>query len=313
MFNKIALREFAQEDLTAKNWQRLNALALEVVSAETETRWRAELVNSDVTMVKLGHIVNRADIESAPQLKYVGVFASDVSPIDLAAATTRGITVCNVAGYSTEAVAEFALGVTLDHFRELPRARRQAEAKNYSAAGFKGREVQGKTCGVIGLGRIGARVAELMLALGAEVLYWSRSRKPDPEARGISYSELEPLLAASDILSLNLALTHHTHGLLNRARVQQIKRGALFLVLSPVDLFDYEAVYQRVRAGDLTMAVNYSHELNEQQVQQLELCEHCYLYPPISYQTAESKQMRQDLLVANLEHYRDGHPTNKVN
>lgn len=183
MLNKIVLREFAQEDLNGENWQRLRALAPKVLSAESEAQWRAELADSDVTMVKLGHIVNRADIESAPQLKYIGVFASAVSPIDLGAATSSGITVCNVAGYSTEAVAEFALGVTLDHFRELPRVRHQAQAKNYSAAGFKGREINGKTCGVIGLGRIGARVAQLMHALGAKVLYWSRTRKPEMERR----------------------------------------------------------------------------------------------------------------------------------
>ena len=90
----------------------------------------------------------------------------------------RKITVCNIAGYSTEGVAELAFGLLIENIRELERAKVQARKGDYSEASFQGFELKNKKFGIIGLGRIGGRIAEIAKnGFGADVSYWSKNRK----------------------------------------------------------------------------------------------------------------------------------------
>jgi phosphoglycerate dehydrogenase-like enzyme len=282
VFHKIIMWEFADDDFDPEYWARIDASTEEAVRVQTPDELFNELPEADALLIKLGHVVDRDVIGRAPALRYIGMFGSDLSRIDTEEAARRNIAVRNVAGYSTEAVAEFAFGVTLDHFRHLTAVRRQGEAGDYSTDAFLGKQILDKTWGVIGLGRIGGRIADLALAFGAEVVYWSRTRKPDYETRGISYCELDDLLARSDVISLNVPLTTETEGIIDPTRVESMKAGALLLDLAPIELLDFDSVYARTKDGTLTLALNHSYELEAEQIALLESCDNCILFPPIS-------------------------------
>ena len=157
----------------------------------------------------------------------MGGLGTSYASIDVDYTKVKGITVCNVPDYSTEAVAEFVFATILSHIRELEKARSQVEARNYSEAGYAPIEIKNKIFGIFGLGRIGSRVAELALGFGADVRYWSRNRKRDIEAKGVKYEDKETLIPKCDFLSLHFAQTKDTEKFLNEEKIGKIKNDAI--------------------------------------------------------------------------------------
>jgi D-3-phosphoglycerate dehydrogenase len=232
--------------------------------------------------------------------------------IDTAYAASKGITVTNVAGYATEGVAEFAFGILIEHLRDIAKAKQQAKAGDYSD-NFTGSEIKAKKFGVIGLGHIGRRTAEFAKAFGAEVSYWSRKRKEDAEASGISYCDVEKLLSESDIITLNLSLNPETEGFLNSDRIKAIKTGAIIINPSPMELVDFEALVIRLEKSDMTFMLDHSDEVTPEQLEKLKPFDNCIIYPPIAYLTKEANQLRKRIYIDNLKYFLEDKPTNKVN
>ena len=144
-------------------------------------------------------------LRACPKLKFIDIAFTGVDHVGLEAARERGICVSNASGYSTEAVAELVLGAVLSFARNL----RQVEDRCRTGGtkdGLVGWELRGKTVGVVGLGKIGTRTAELFRAFGCRVLAHSRTRHPEAPA-WIGQTTLDELLRASDIVSLHCPLT----------------------------------------------------------------------------------------------------------
>ena len=306
MIRKTVLWEFGEDDLDPEFWDRIRSVSSSVVRVDDPEQLRRELPDAEALLVQLGHKVDRALMDVGPRLNYISVFGTDTSRIDSAYAAERNIMVTNAAGYSTQAVAEFAMALTLEHFRELSRAKMQASDGNYSNETFVGREIMGTTWGVLGLGRIGGRIARLASAFGAQVNYYATEEKSEYESEGMVLTSMADLLARADVVSLNLPLTAQTEGIVDAQLVARIKPGALFLILAPIELIDFEATLARALAGELIIALNHSYELSDSQVQRLSACENCILIPPFSYLTQESRRNRQEILVSGLEEYSTG-------
>ena len=216
--------------------------------------------------------------------------------------------------YSTEAVAEFAFAAILEHIRELERAKAQAKHGDYSEADFQGSEIKGKVFGVIGLGRLGGRIAEIALnGFGADVRYWSRRRKESFEAKGIHYQEVNTLLKESDFLSLNLALVPDTTNFLSAEKIRYIRPGTVVINLAPIELVDINGLEQRLKIGDITFILDHSPRLTSEQRRQLTKYSNCIIYPPIAYTTREGTSAKLRIFVDNLENFLKGAPSNKVN
>lgn len=241
------------------------------------------------------------------------MYGTGYGRIDAAYAKKKGITVCNIAGYATEGVAEFIFGALLEYLRELTRAKIQAQTGNYSEASYTGTEIKGKTFGIIGLGRIGGRVAELAKGFGANMLYWSHKRKKNAEKSGIKYVDVNKLLKISDILSLHLSFNPETKNFLNAKRIKLIKSGAIIINTAPMELVDVTALEQRLKKGDITFILDHSDELDPDVAKRLSKFTNCILYPPIAYTTKEATNLKQVIFVSNLENFLKGKPTNKVN
>jgi len=255
--------------------------------------------------------VDKEMIDRAQKLKYIGVFGTGYGRIDAEYAARKGITVCNIAGYSTEGVAELAFALILEHIRDVSRAKVQAAAGDYSESSFKGSEIAGKKFGVIGLGQIGARIAEIAKnGFGANVMYHSRTKKTDK----FKYQKnIKDLAQECDFISINLAFNSDTEKCINEEIINAIKPGAVVVNLSPMELVDIEALKKRLRVGDITFILDHADELTEKQAKDLSQFDNCILYPPIGYITDEAKLLMRKIFVDNLLNYLDGHPTNKVN
>jgi len=314
-FKKILMLDFNPSNLEQTYWDRIDQLTQEKILIPRDSpEVPRHLATTDCLLVKLGAKVGKETIDSTPNLRYIGMFGTGYGGIDDSYAASKGIAVCNIAGYSTEAVAELAFGVILEHIRELERAKSQARKGDYSEATFQGYEIKGKVFGVIGLGRIGGRIAEIALnGFGADTRYWSRNRKKKYEDKGIRYVEVDTLIPDCDFLSVNLAYNKETEQFLDRARIQKIKPGAVVVNLAPMELINVDGLEERLKAGDITFILDHSDELPAAQAKRLSKYKNCIMYPPVGYTTAEATLTKQAMFVDNLENFLKGTPTNKVN
>lgn len=311
---KILALGYSKGDLGVVQEKRLDKLGQVVRIPKDSKDAPKHLSDADLLLVKLGATVDKAMLDIASKLKYIGMLGTGYGRIDAEYAAKKGIAVCNIAGYSTEAVAELVFGTILDHVREIERAKLQARKGDYSEATFEGSEIRGKRFGVIGLGRIGQRVAEIaQKGFGAKVSYWSQNRKKDLEKSGIKYQDLETLLVESDFVSLNLAFVPQTKQVFNKQRLKLIKPGAVIVNLAPMDLVDIDALEARLENGDITFILDHSDELEAEDAKRLSKYKNCVMYPPIGYTTKEATEAKRGMFVDNLENYLKGSPTNKVN
>ncbi len=315
-FNEIVFLEIKEENLEPRFWERIDRICgsrrfLDINGQNLEK----DMASADCLCTKgFARKIDRNIMASAPNLRYIGLLATGYGKIDTEYAASRGIAVTNVPGYSTNAVAELLFAVILERLRDLCRAKRQAASGDYSESSFfNTSEIRGRKFGIIGLGRIGQRVAEIALGFGAEVFYWSRSRKKEIEIEGAKYADLEILVSSCDFIALHLALNKETQNILNGSLIQKIKPGAIIVNLAPNELVDLEALKRRLERGDITYILDHSDELSPEQAKKLSYYENCIFYPPIGYTTREASAAKQEIFVSNMENFLEGSPTNQIN
>jgi glycerate dehydrogenase len=315
-FKKILTIGINESALSPEYWKKIDSLAEKRISlSKDSTEIKMHLADTDCLLANpFAFKVEKEHIDAAPKLKYIGALSTAFGKIDYMYAATKGITVCNIPGYSTESVAEFAFGAILEYMRDLEKSKQLAREGNYSAIPtFPVYEIKGKKFGVIGLGRIGARIAELALAFGADVRYWSRTRKNEFENKGINYQEADKLLSECDFISLNLAFTKETEHFLNEVKISKIKPGTVIINLAPNELVDLKALEKRLAKGDIVYIFDHTDELTPEQAKNLSKYKNCIMYPPLAYATKEAKIIKQEIFLGNTENFLKGKPTNKVN
>jgi glyoxylate reductase len=195
---------------------------------------------------------------AGPQLRAVANFAVGYDNVDLDECRRRGIAVTNTPDVLTNATAELALALTLAAARHLSEAERDLRAGRWlgwDPAAYRGAELSGSTVGVVGMGRIGRRYGELLGGFGVELLYSSRSRKPEVESQlGATATELEDLLRRSDVVSLHAPASPETRHLIDAEAIELMGDRAIFVNTSRGSLVDLEAVAAALRDGRLGAA-----------------------------------------------------------
>jgi phosphoglycerate dehydrogenase-like enzyme len=197
-------------------------------------------------------------IDRLPALRMIALTGTFSGTLDLDACTRRGIVVCNTGGTRSDATtAEITLALLMAAARHLPAADRNVRAGRFQEGVAPGLLLEGRTLGVVGLGRIGSRVARLGAALGMQVLGWSQNLTDEAaRAAGARRVDKATLFAQSDVVSLHLKLSARTRHVVGSAELAAMKPGAILVNSSRGGLVDEAALLDRLRAGTLTAALD---------------------------------------------------------
>lgn len=268
-------------------------------------------------------IANKAVFQDAlfqklPKLRLICVAATGVNNIDLAAALTRGIAVTNVPGYSTTTVAEHALLFLLGLSHRLMEHQgasldgRWSRSKHFAYLDAPFSDLKGKTLGIVGYGQIGREVARLAKAFGMKVLIaLIPGRK-----KGRGRLPLKTVLAQSDFVAIHCPLTRLTHGLFNKERLAQMKRGACLLNLARGPIVDEKAVASALRskrlAGFATDVLSAEPPAKSHPLLQKSLQGKVIVTPHIAWASKESRQNLLDEIARNIRAFKSGKKRNRI-
>jgi D-3-phosphoglycerate dehydrogenase len=222
------------------------------------------VVKTEHTPEELGRLVAQADalvvrsqtrvtadvIQAAPRLKVIARAGVGVDNVDVAAATRRGIIVLNSPEGNTIAATEHTIALLLALSRRIPEAYDSMRKGEWKRGKFVGVELYNKVLGVIGLGKIGAEVARRARALGMRLVAYDPYIPPDMAARlGVELVALDELLARADYITVHTPLTRDTRGLIGKAELEKVKRGARIVNTARGGIIDEQALAEAVKAG----------------------------------------------------------------
>jgi D-3-phosphoglycerate dehydrogenase / 2-oxoglutarate reductase len=251
-------RVLVSDPLSAAALETLRAapgVAVEVRLGLTEAGLLPLVSDIEAWIVRGATKVTRRLMESAPRLRWVARAGAGLDNIDVAAAKERGVQVLNVPGANAVAVAELVFGFLLGLLRKIPAADASVRRGEWDKSRFMGRELRGKTLGIVGLGKIGRAVARRargfeMTCVGHDPLV------PEAEIRAMEVEALalDALLARSDIVTLHVPLTPETKGMIGRAQLARMTRGAVLVNAARGGLVDEVALLAALESGALSGA-----------------------------------------------------------
>jgi phosphoglycerate dehydrogenase-like enzyme len=272
---------------------------------------KERIESADVVVVGWSHLTKDV-IDSAKTLKMVSIWATTCHYADLEAAKKKGIVVTHVPGYATEAVAEHAFALLLAAVRKLPLADRHVREGGFDWRPFRGRELAGKTLGVIGTGAIGCRIAELGRAFRMWVLGFDKyPNLKRAEEVGLKYVDLAALLIESDVVSVNVTLTSETEGLIGRREIESMKNGVVVVNTSQGKVIDEDAMVEALKSGKIASAgLDVFDEEPPAKDDPLFRLDNVVLSPHIGFNTVEAAKRCTDICVDNVVKFLEGHPQN---
>ncbi len=231
-----------------------DGFAIAVVDEADRTGFAREMADA-VVLLHVLEPVTASDLSGAPALRLIQKIGVGVNTIDLDAAASSGIAVCNMPGTNSQAVAELTLALMLAALRRVALFDRETRAGRGWAAKldhFDGiGEISGRTIGLVGYGEIARRLTPVLAALGARVLYTATAPKLDAEAE---WRVLDDLLAESDVVSLHVPLNAATERLLDGAAIARMKPGAVLVNTARGGLVDEPALIEALASGRLMAA-----------------------------------------------------------
>ena len=266
-----------------------------------------------VNKVKLPESV----LSQLPKLKYVGVLATGYDNVDTAAAARRNIAVTNVPGYSSDSVAQLTFALLLElchhageHSRRVLEEKAWSRQPYYCFWDFPLSELAGRTMGVVGLGRIGVRVAEIARAFGMNVIAYTRTPK---EIAGVKCVEFDTLLAESDVISLNCPLTEQTRGLINADALARMKKTAYLINTSRGGVIVEDDLRRALDAGMIAgAAVDVLSSEPPTEDNPLLHAKNIIVTPHIAWATTEARTRLLSIVTDNLSAYLRGEKLNRV-
>ncbi len=300
-------------DLSWKELEALGELAVFDRTKPEKTVTRA----ADAEIVLTNKvIINREVMVQLPRLRYIGVLATGYNVVDVECAKELGITVTNVPAYSTESVAQMVFAHLLtvtnrtEHYARQNREGRWTANQDFCYWDFPHMELAGKTFGIVGLGNIGQRVAQIALAFGMSVkALTSKSILP----QGIEKTSFEELLATADVLSLHCPLTEKTHHLINRETLAMMKTTAILINTGRGPLVDDQAVADAL--ADKRLAAFCADVLTEEPPKKdnpLLMEPNAFITPHIAWATQEARSRLLQVAIDNVRAFLQGQPINLV-
>src|SRR5574338_238437 len=206
----------------------------------------------DALAVRSATKVTARLLERAARLKVVGRAGVGVDNVDLDAATRRGVVVMNTPGGSSITVAELALAMIMSLYRHVPGATASVKAGRWEKKRFQGREIAGKTLGVVGIGNIGSVLVDRALAMKMRVIAYDPFISADAAAKlGVALVDLDTVWREADVISLHVPLTEQTRNLVDAGVLSRMKRGALLVNCARGGIVDERALADALASGHL--------------------------------------------------------------
>lgn len=300
------------------SWEALKALGNLTVYDRTKPE-DIEQRAAQADIILTNKVAFGADLmDRLPRLKYIGVLATGYNIIDTEAAAQRGIVVTNIPAYSSDSVAQMTfahiLNITnrIGHYARQCREGRWSDSPDFCYWDTPLMELAGKTIGIVGLGSIGGRVAQLARDFGMDVYAFTSKNSVDlPE--GIQKATMEGLLGISDILTLHCPLNSETFELINAETLAQMKRGAILINTGRGQLVNEAAVAEALKSGQLS-AYGADVMCQEPPLRDNPLlhCPNAYLTPHVAWASKAARQRLLSIAIENVRAFINGTPQNKV-
>lgn len=280
--------------------------------------------DAEILLINKINMTNEV-ISSLPKLKYIGILATGYNNIDTESAHKHGVVVCNIPSYSTESVVQMTFAHILNITNQIGHYAHQNRVSKNPGKGLRWSknpdfcywdtplpELAGKNIGIIGLGHIGMRVAQVALAFGLHVYAYTSKNKADlPD--GINKATLDCLLHASDIVTLHCPLAKDNLHFFNAENIAKMKQGAILINTARGALVDEQAVADALAEGKLAA---YGADVMAQEPPKADnplLSQpHAYITPHVAWATLEARKRLMDICVNNVAAFVSGKPINEV-
>jgi len=244
-------------------------------------------------------------IETLPNLKGIALATTSFGWVDLDYCKRKHIPVCNIPGYSREAVAEHTIALLLCMAKRILITDRKTQKGKYELE--QGFELKGKTLGIIGLGNIGSRTAELALGIGMNVIAYNRHPK---KQKGVVLVSLEELLQRSDAIAFHVTHEEANENLIGKKEIQKMKKGVVIVNTCDRSVIDEKALADAIKSGHVDM---YTYEAQDFEHTPLVGLERVIELRGFGWNTKESIHNLFNIFIANMGRLIAGKPQNIVN
>ena len=302
--------------------EKLNTLS------ESLTKQGHEFISYDTFTTDTEELIRRADdaeilmlanhplpgevIRADKNLQFISVAFVGIDHIDTNACKEKGVGISNTGGYCDDAVAELAIGLTLDCLRNISAGDAAVKAGS-GKQGLQVHELAGRTAGIIGTGAIGLRTAEIFKAFGCKLIGYSRSERDEAKALGIKYMPLKDLMAEADIISVHTPLTPQTKGLIGREEIAAMKQGAILINTARGPVVDTEALADALKAGKIRCGTDvFEKDPPLAADHPLMNVPNLICTPHVGFDTRESIDRRADMVFENVSEWIAGKQVRKM-
>ncbi|HZE86586.1 MAG TPA: NAD(P)-dependent oxidoreductase [Methylomirabilota bacterium] len=208
-----------------------------------------EVFTAEVISTFIYSTLTRDALTKFPNLKLIATRSTGYDHIDLVYCQEKGITVVNVPSYGAASVAEQTYALILAISRKLIQTVERSRRRNFDLEGLQGFDLEGKTLGVIGAGKIGKKVVDLGLCFGMNVLVHTKT--PGEEKENLRYVALDELLSSSDVVTLHVPYSKETHHIINRDNIKKFKKGSILINTARGSLIETQAILEGLETGIL--------------------------------------------------------------
>ena len=306
-------------DLSWAELEALGELAVYDRTSYTESPLIAERIGDAEIVVMNKTPISRATMDACPNIRLIAVLATGYNVVDYKYAQEKGIPVVNVPTYGTASVSQYSIALLLEichhigHHSASVHAGKWASNPDWCYWDYSLIELEGKTIGIIGFGRIGQAEGRIARAMGMHVLAYDVY--PNDAGRAIgAYVDLDTLLAQADVVSLHCNLTPENTGLINKENIAKMKDGAILINNARGQLIVEQDVADALNSGKLAAAgldVVYTEPIRPDNP--LLTAKNCIITPHISWAPKESRQRIMDVTAENIRAFLAGTPQNVVN
>lgn len=306
-------------DLSWAELEKLGQLTVYDRTAYEESPLIAQRIGDAEVIVTNKTPISQQTLEQCPNLKLIAVLATGYNVIDCAAARKKGVSVVNVPTYGTASVSQYSIALLLEichhigHHDQSVHAGNWANNADWCYWDYPLIELEGKTMGIIGFGRIGQAEGRIARALGMRVLAYDLYPSDSGRAIG-AYVDLDTLYRQSDVISLHCNLTPENTRMINKDSIAKMKDGVILINNARGQLIDEQDVADALNSGKLAAAgldVVYTEPIREDNP--LLKAKNCIITPHISWAPKESRQRIMDVTAENIRAFLAGRPQNVVN